>query len=136
MGKVGENVLKRREMFDKSGKYIPKRKSKGIPMWTKSSPEFKRTDIFSGEKSILDHFCGLRREWLTEEVKKAIVKLNTEKKNVVQKIYGREFIETSFAISHDPKFLKEPHIRVYEVPSNVFYDKNFGIYWRSTGSWD
>ena len=86
------------------------------------------------EQSIIGYFDSLSEGWLRNQVCGMMEEL--EGKPVVQKAFGRECIQYSFAISRDKKLLQQPHIQVYEMPSQVFWDNEFKVYWRSTGSWD
>jgi len=37
---------------------------------------------------------------------------------------------------YDPNLLQEPHVRIYDMPSLVFYDNKYKVYWGSTGTFD
>lgn len=66
------------------------------------------------------------------------------KDGVFQATYGREFIESSYAIAKDSgdlSMLKDRHLwkglYLYEAPSlEIFFDKELGVYWMETGSFD
>lgn len=89
-----------------------------------------------GEKSIIKHHSQYDKDWLKGQIEEMLEELENEDKKVVRRNYGRTFIEWGLALSKSPKYLVEPKIAIYEVPSWIYFDPKYKIYWKNTGSFD